>query len=165
MSCNNSKEIYANLEQRIRALSMSFRLVLENREAREFFKQQVELRKKISGLFYEYCGEICRQCKGDCCKSYIWLHKKDLLLLISQNGLRLPEPDWDFVNSKNCCIFLSASGCILKEFRPWQCLKHFCDEFKDIKILQEINSLIYEYELSVNRLAGVIQQKWHLVLY
>lgn len=163
MDCDK-KEIYANLGKRISALSVSFKAVLESGEIRQFFQEQMESRKKISGIFRDHCGEICRQCKGDCCKSCIWLFKKDLLLFISRSGLNFPEPDWDFVNSKNCCIFLSSFGCILKEFRPWQCLKHFCNKFKNIKILQEINSLIYEYELSVNRFAGAIQQKWHLTL-
>lgn len=165
MNYDKNKEIYTNLSQRIRALSVSFKSALDDKVIRIMFNEQMELREKISDIFHKYCGEICSQCRGDCCRSYIRLRKKDLLLFIAQNGLVLPDLDWDFINSQNYCIFLSGSGCILKEFRPWQCLKHVCNEFSlNAKILKEIGSLINEYELNINRCAGEIQRRWHLTL-
>ena len=165
MNSDKYREIYGNYRQRMNALAVSFNSVLESEEIRLFFKQQMELRKKISGIFYKHFGEICCQCKGICCDGSIRLYKKDLLLFLSQNGLGLPESDWNFLNDKNCCVFLSGFGCILKEFRPWQCLKHICNEFSlDTKVLKNISLLTDEYELNVNRLACEIQKKWYLTI-
>ena len=169
MDYDKNKEIIANLFQRMRALSIGFAAILKNEKMQRFFQEQMELRKKISEIFSNYCGGICRQCKGDCCHSYVWLHKKDLLLFLSQGGLNFPEPDWNFVNSEHCCIFLNASGCILKEFRPWQCLKYVCNKFYttekiDAKVFEEIAGLVYQYEFITNKLAGEMQQKWHLTI-
>ncbi|OWK26912.1 MAG: hypothetical protein US76_02270 [Parcubacteria group bacterium GW2011_GWA2_38_13b] len=168
MNYDKNKEIIVNLFQRMRALSSTFEPVLKNAEMKHFFKEQLELRKEITEIFFNSCGKICRQCQGNCCNSYIWLFKKDLLLFLSQNKFSLPEPDWNFINSKKCCIFLSDSGCILKEFRPWQCLKHVCNKFYAIKIdaevLKEITVLVDKYAIKTNQLAGEIQQKWHLTL-
>ena len=51
MNRDKNKEIYENFYKRIRALSESFGLVLKNEKMRRFFQEQMELRKKISGIF------------------------------------------------------------------------------------------------------------------